>query len=164
MTMTSRMIETRNSIDASTREKLVELCNGVLADAVDLATQCKQAHWNVRGSNFIAIHELFDTVTDEVREHADQIAERAAQLGGIVNGTARDAAGGSSLPEYPHDILSDKEHASAVATALAAFAERTRNAIDQAAELGDAPLEDIFTEVVRSIDKHTWFVEAHTQA
>jgi len=164
MTTTTKMIQTKNSLDASTREQLVDLCNEMLADCVDLATQCKQAHWNVRGPSFIGIHELFDDVTDAMRGHADLIAERAAQLGGIVRGTARDAARGSSLSEYPHDIIEGQNHAEALSSALGAFGGRLREAIEKAEDLGDAALEDIFTEVVRDVDKFTWFVEAHVQA
>lgn len=160
----TRMIETKNSLPAAARERLVELCNERLADAMDLASQAKQAHWNVRGPSFIALHELFDEVNDAVREHADLMAERAAQLGGVVNGTARDAAAGSTLTEYPHEITQGREHAAALSTALGSFGGKVRESIGIAEELGDADLADIFTEVSRSIDKFTWMVEAHVQA
>ena len=160
----SNLIKTKNDISETAREKLVALCNARLADAMDLASQAKQAHWNVRGPSFIALHELFDDVTDAVREHADLIAERAAQLGGHVDGTARDAAKNSTLPEYPHGIAEGQKHAEALATALAAFGANARAAIATSEEYGDADLADIFTEVSRSVDKFTWFVEAHVQA
>jgi starvation-inducible DNA-binding protein len=160
----SNLIHTKNDISENARRKLVDLCNARLADAMDLASQAKQAHWNVRGPSFIALHELFDDVTDAVKEHADLIAERAAQLGGIVHGTARDAAKNSLLPEYPHDIIEGHQHAEALSGALAAFGANVREAIATAEEYGDADLADIFTEVSRSIDKFTWFVEAHVQA
>jgi starvation-inducible DNA-binding protein len=163
-TTMTRLIETKNNIPANTRERLVELCNERLADALDRASQAKQAHWNVRGPSFIALHELFDQVNDAVRAHADLIAERAAQLGGIVHGTVRDGAAGSTLAEYPHEIVQGREHASALASALGAFGGKAREAIGTAEELGDADLADIFTEVSRSIDKLTWMVEAHVQA
>lgn len=155
---------TRNDLSPAARSQMVELLNESLADAVDLATQLKQAHWNVKGPTFIALHELFDDIVADVREHSDEIAERAVALGGVAMGTARLAADRSRLSEYPADIASGPDHVRAVSEALAAFGARTREAIDTADEAGDMATSDLFTEVTRAIDKWLWFVEAHTQA
>jgi DNA-binding ferritin-like protein len=74
--------------------------NARLADAIDLQTQCKQAHWNVKGPTFIALHKLFDEVNDNVEEYVDLIAERAVQLGGVRDGAARSVAKRTTLAEY----------------------------------------------------------------
>src|SRR5712691_8645416 len=95
------MFKTKNDLSESVRAKAVELLNARLADAIDLQTQTKQAHWNVKGSNFIALHELFDKINEEVEDYVDELAERAVQLGGRAEGTARIAAKRSSLAEYP---------------------------------------------------------------
>src|SRR4026209_2573628 len=102
-TQTDRTFETRIDISADAREKLVELLNARLADSFDLYSQLKQAHWNVKGSYFIQLHELYDAVAESVLEFVDTIAERATALGGLALGTARMAASGSSLDEYPLD-------------------------------------------------------------
>src|SRR4026209_628033 len=88
-TQTDRTFETRIDISADAREKLVELLNARLADSFDLYSQLKQAHWNVKGSDFIQLHELYDAVAESVLEFVDTIAERAAALGGLPLGTAR---------------------------------------------------------------------------
>src|SRR6266568_8612264 len=95
------MNPTQNDLSESTRSKVIALCNDRLADAIDLQTQCKYAHWNVKGSNFIALHELFDKVNEDVEDYVDLIAERAVQLGGVAEGTARMVVKRSSLSEYP---------------------------------------------------------------
>src|SRR5947199_9089147 len=95
------MFKTKNDLSEATRVKAVDLLNARLADCIDLQTQTKQAHWNVKGPNFIALHELFDKVNDEVQDYADDIAERAVQLGGVAEGTARTVAKRSALAEYP---------------------------------------------------------------
>src|SRR5215510_14548141 len=94
------MHQTKNDLSEATRVKVIELCNGRLADAIDLQTQCKQAHWNVKGPNFIALHELFDKINEDVEDYVDMVAERAVQLGGIAEGTARMAVKRSSLAEF----------------------------------------------------------------
>jgi starvation-inducible DNA-binding protein len=145
------------------RKAAIDLLQARLADAVDLAAQCKQAHWNVKGPNFIALHELFDKIASDVAGYADLIAERIATLGAIAEGTAVVAAERSTLPQYPLCIAKGAEHIEALATALAGFGKVVRANIEQAAEIGDRDTADIFTEVSRGVDKNLWFVEAHRQ-
>jgi len=159
-----KMYETENDISQNRRVEMSALLNQRLADAVDLQTQMKQAHWNVKGPHFIGLHELFDQIDEAVEEYVDLIAERIVQLGGIAEGTARVAAGRSRLEEYPLAIADGSAHVEAVAKALSTFGHEARNCIDQADELGDADTSDLFTEVSRGIDKWLWFVEAHSQA
>src|SRR6184192_4073349 len=115
------MYPTRNDLPESARIKLVELLNARLADAIDLETQCKQAHWNVKGPDFIALHELFDKVHEAVDGYADLIAERVVQLGGIAEGTARIAAERSTLLDYPLSIAAGDRHVAALSDVLAEF-------------------------------------------
>ena len=163
-TQTDRTFETRIDISGDAREKLVELLNVRLADSFDLYSQLKQAHWNVKGSDFIQLHELYDAVAESVLEFVDTIAERATALGGLALGTARMAAEATTLDEYPIDAVTGEETVAVVADRLAAFGASAREAIDTATELGDMDTADLFTEVSRAIDKHLWFVEAHLQA
>jgi starvation-inducible DNA-binding protein len=159
------MFPTKNDLPESARAKLVELLNARLADAIDLQTQCKQAHWNVKGPHFIGLHKLFDEINEDVENYVDEIAERAAQLGGDVLGTARMVAKRSTIPEYaPKGGGDGHQHTEALSTALASFGTLARKAIDQSNELSDADTADLFTEVSRGIDKWLWFVEAHLQA
>jgi starvation-inducible DNA-binding protein len=158
------MYPTKNDLPETSRAKLVELLNVRLADAIDLQTQCKQAHWNVKGPAFIALHELFDKVNEDVEEYVDLLAERVVQLGGHAEGTARSVAKRSTLPEYAAKGGAGREHVEALASALAAFGKVARQGIDQSSELKDADTADIFTEISRGTDKWLWFVEAHLQA
>ena len=141
---------------------LIRLLNARLADAIDLRQQAKQAHWNVTGRGFYALHELFEKVSDELREHVDDIAERVAQLGGEAEGTIRMAAEHSSLPEYPRQLSGSAAHVDALSRALEAAGTSMREAIDQADSLGDQVTVDIFVGATRAIDKLHWMVRAHT--
>ncbi len=155
---------TKIDIPKGKREKIVAILNQRLADANDLKSQAKQAHWNVKGMNFIALHELFDQVATDLDPMVDDIAERVTTLGGTALGTVRVAAQNSSLAEYPHEITEGASHVDALSTALADFGKKVRADIDITDELGDADTADLFTGVSRSIDKLLWFVEAHLQA
>ena len=158
------MHNTKNDLAKGNREKVIELLNARLADAIDLKTQAKQAHWNVKGPHFIGLHELFDQVATAAEAHTDLIAERVTALGGTAMGTARVVAQKSTLSEYPLEIVDGTAHVDALSTAMADFGKKIRKGIDDADKLDDADTADLFTEVSREIDKLLWFVEAHIQA
>jgi len=155
------MYKTKNDISEKTRMATVAILNARLADAIDLMHQAKQAHWNVKGSNFIALHKLFDEIVDAAEEYMDLLAERVVQLGGTAEGTIQVAAQRSVLKEYPLQMSAERDHVAALSSALAAFGKSVRQAIDQSDELGDRDTADIFTEISRGTDKYLWFVEAH---
>jgi starvation-inducible DNA-binding protein len=157
------MYPTKNDLPEGTRRQVIDLCNARLADAIDLQTQTKQAHWNVKGPDFIALHKLFDEVNDDVEEYVDLLAERAVQLGGIADGTARSVAKRSTLPEYPLKGGTGRQHVEALSTALASFGKAVRAAIAESDRLDDADTNDIFVEISRGVDKWLWMVEAHLQ-
>jgi len=161
---TRRTFSTRIDIGDETRDEIVGLLNARLADTFDLYSQLKQAHWNIKGSDFIQLHELYDTVAESVLEFVDDIAERATALGGLALGTARMAAAASALEEYPIDAVEGMDTVAAIADRLAAYGASIRAGIENALELDDQDTADLFIEVSRAIDKHLWFVEAHLQA
>lgn len=158
------MHKTKIDIPESKRTQIVQLLGDRLADVIDLQLQSKQAHWNVKGPNFIALHELFDSVAGEISDFADTIAERIVTLGGTADGTLAGIAKRTSLPAYPVEIVAGRDHVEALSTALATFGKLVRQAIDKATELGDADTADLFTGVSRETDKKLWFVEAHLQS
>jgi starvation-inducible DNA-binding protein len=161
---TTRMLyRTRNDLPFAARVEIGDLLNLRLADCIDLQTQCKQAHWNVKGPSFIALHELFDQINGEVEEYVDLIAERIVQLGGIAEGTARVVAERSALEVYPLVTSGGLEHVDALSGALAYFGRTIRLGIEEMNDLGDADSADILTQISRGIDKSLWFVEAHQQ-
>ena len=158
------MFDTRNDLPVNTRTRVIELLNARLADAIDLGAQSKYAHWNVKGPNFIALHELFDKVAEAVEEQVDTIAERVTALGGRAQGTLGMAARATTLRPYPEDIAEGLAHVDALSAALADYGAKVRAAIESADKLGDADTADLFTGLSREVDKYLWFLEAHLHA
>ncbi len=155
------MNKTRNTLHETIRAQSVELLKQHLAAAIDLHAQTKQAHWNVRGPNFIAIHELFNRVSEQVETYSDMLAERAGGLGGVAQGTIQVATKNSFLVPYDLGLADESQHVFAVAGSLAAFGQSVREASVTAAKFGDADTSDLFTEMSRGIDQQLWFVESH---
>jgi starvation-inducible DNA-binding protein len=158
-----RLYPTKNDLPESARLEAVGLLNQRLADCIDLQTQCKQAHWNVKGPSFIALHKLFDEINEDVEEYVDLLAERVVQLGGIAEGTIGVVAKRSTLIDYPLALSAGSEHVAALSDALAMFGRSVRVGIEEMNELEDADSADILTEISRGVDKWLWFVEAHQQ-
>jgi starvation-inducible DNA-binding protein len=157
------MYATGIDLSKTKRVQLIELCNKCLADAVDLQMQCKHAHWNVKGPNFSALHQLFDQVNENVEDYIDLIAERVVQLGGIANSTEHVVTSWAHMPENDAQSASERDYVQSLSGALASFGKIAREAIGKSNELGDAVSADIFTEISRGVDKWLWMVEAHLQ-
>lgn len=155
------MHDTKNSLPPATRQKVETILNQLLADLSDLYSQTKQAHWNVRGKWFIMLHKLFDDLAEEVLELIDPLAERITALGGTAQGTARQAAKNSALPEFPTEQKDDHSFVAALVERFATTANAARKAIDQAEDLGDRVTADLLNGVTEELDKGLWFLEAH---
>ena len=154
---------TRVDLDEKVRADMAELLNARLADVFDLYSQTKQAHWNVKGPQFIALHELFDDLAGELLDYADMIAERVTALGGVAMGTVRMAASATKLAEFPADAFDGMAVVEALAERYGALGATVRAGIDSADKAGDKDAADLFTEVSRGVDKSLWFLEAHLQ-
>lgn len=152
---------TKNDLPELKRVPLVAFLNQALAELIDLQLQAKQAHWNVKGPNFIALHELFDTVAADASGFADSVAERVAALGGQAEGTVNVVGRRTTLPAYPVEIAAGRDHVEALSTSMAVVGKSIRGSIERAVELDDADTADLFTEVSRELDKKLWFVESH---
>jgi starvation-inducible DNA-binding protein len=159
------LFATRNDMPDDDREGLIALLNQQLADTFDLYSQTKQAHWNVKGSEFYQLHKLYDELAEQLLEFVDIIAERATALGGVAMGTARMAASNSRLEEYPLDAIDSLQSVEALCERFAKYAATSRAAIDTAIDkFHDQGTGDLFIDVVRAADKSLWFLEAHLQA
>lgn len=155
------MYKSRSDLPEGVRRSVIELLQTRLSDALDLEAQAKQAHWNVRGTDFFQLHQLFDQVHDSVEEFVDMLAERITTLGGVADGRVQTTSARTTLPPYPLDAVEGTAHVIALSDALAAFTASARAAIDASANLAEAVTADLFTEIARATDKQLWLVEAH---
>ena len=142
------------------RAAIVKSLNAVLIDGLDLHSQIKVAHWNIKGPHFAALHPLFDTFATELSVHNDAIAERAVTLGGVAVGTVRQVAQQSGLPELPAQATRDLELVELLALRFEKYLGGVRIGRDVAGESGDEEAVDLLTQVVQDFEKHAWFLRA----
>lgn len=156
---------THNSMRAEIREAIAPVLSELVSNALAVYTHAKVAHWNVKGTAFIALHELFDQVASASLIMVDDLAERSLQIGAHARGDLKTAAAQTTLPEYPafenSNVDSATLHTRAVVDALAVFSALTRAAIETTDAAGDAVTADLLTTMTAELDKHLWFVEAH---
>ncbi len=150
-------------LKSNTKSRVIDLLNARLADAIDLSLVTKQAHWNLKGPNFIAVHEMLDDFRATLDTHTDTIAERVAQLDGIALGTTQTVSKATTLKPYPTDIRKVADHLNALVERYAALSKTAREGIDAADEAGDADSADILTAFSRDLDKSLWFLKSHLE-
>lgn len=154
------MFPTPTRMSETARLEVAAALDQELADAVDLHTQAKLAHWNVKGPLFFSMHPLFDEIAKLARDQADAIAERAVTLGAIVHGTARQVARVSRLPEYPDETTRDLDHVRLLAERLDYYLEGLRDARKVAERFDDPDSYDLLTAAIREAEKYAWFLTA----
>ena len=150
-------------LKSNSKSAVIELLNARLADSIDLALLTKQAHWNLKGHQFIAVHEMLDPFRAAIDTHTDVIAERVAQLDGIALGTSQVVAASTSLPAYPTEIRKVPDHLAALTERYAQLANQIREDIDTVEEAGDPTSADILTAFSRELDKDLWFLKSHLE-
>ncbi len=154
------MYQSPSHLPPEARAKLADLLNARLADGLDLHSQIKVAHWNIKGPQFAALHPLFETFAVGLALHTDTIAERAVTLGGKAYGTARHVAKTSTLADYPQETTRDLEHVKLLAERFDKFLVGVRESRTEAEKLGDTDTVDLFTQVVTEFEKHSWFLRS----
>ncbi|CAI3952128.1 DNA-binding ferritin-like protein (oxidative damage protectant) (Dps) (PDB:1DPS) [Commensalibacter papalotli (ex Botero et al. 2024)] len=157
----NKLHPTLNNLPSNTKTVIVQLLNERLADGLDLALLTKQAHWNMKGPQFIGVHEMVDGFRGELDTFNDEMAERITALGGTAYGTSQNITKTSKINPYPTDIYKVEDHIHALIERYGVFANAVRKAIDESDEAGDANTADLFTGISRALDKQLWFLEAH---
>jgi len=163
-TATARVFNSTAAVPAEHRQPLIALLNLRLADSSDIYSQIKWAHWNVKGKDFYQLHLLFDSIAEHIEDHTDTIAERITAIGGVANGTIREAAAKSSLNEADLSAIDGPAMIKFLVHNFGHYANGLRNSVDEADELEDPITADLFTQLTREADKDLWFLEAHIQA
>src|SRR5687768_2389749 len=115
------MYQSPSRLPEAQRKSIVETLNARLADGLDLHSQIKVAHWNIKGPQFAALHPLFETFAVSLAAHNDSVAERAVTLGGKAYGTSRHVAKTSRLLDYPQETSKDLEHVRLLAERIESY-------------------------------------------
>jgi starvation-inducible DNA-binding protein len=154
------MYRSPNPLPEAERGRIAESLNARLSDGLDLHSQIKVAHWNIKGPQFAALHPLFETFAVSLAEHNDSIAERAVTLGARAYGTVRHVAKSSNLPDYPQETSRDLDHVRLLAERIEAYLAGLRQTRAVGEEAKDTDTVDLLTGIITEFEKHDWFLRA----
>ncbi len=154
------MFKSPSHLEETTRIQICDTLNARLADGLDLHSQIKVAHWNIKGPQFATLHPLFETFAIALAAFNDSIAERAITLGGRAFGTVRHVAKHSALPEYPQETSKDLAHVKLLAERIETYLDGVRVSRTLGEKLGDTDTVDLLTGVVSEFEKNAWFLRA----
>ncbi|MET0404754.1 MAG: DNA starvation/stationary phase protection protein Dps [Cystobacter sp.] len=158
------MYRSPSPLPEQSRIVLVEQLNARLSDGLDLHSQIKVAHWNIKGPQFAALHPLFETFAVSLANHNDSVAERAVTLGGKAYGTSRHVAKTSRLADYPQETTRDLEHVKLLAERIEGFLAGLRESRKVSEQHQDTDTVDLFTGIITEFEKHAWFLRASLEA
>ena len=163
-TTVKRMYKNRVALPEDTKAKVVEIMQTKLAASLDMYSQAKYAHWNVKGMNFYQLHLVFDATAKVIFKQIDPIAERITQLGGVANGTVRMSAANSPIPAYSVEAVTGPQHLESLANSLGVYCKELRDASDKIDDLKDEPTSDFFKQLVVEAEEELYFIESHLEA
>jgi starvation-inducible DNA-binding protein len=159
-TSTRSLFKSSSKLSVDARAKVSAALNASLADGLDLYSQIKVAHWNLKGACFASLHPLFDSIASSALGFNDEIAERAVALGALAAGTVRTSAAHSRLTQYPEDLTRDLEHVEQVVERIDGYLEGLRSARSVGEGVGDTDTVDLLTGMITEFEKHGWFLRA----
>jgi starvation-inducible DNA-binding protein len=154
------MYKSPTPLSDKARKAIATSLNQRLADGLDLHSQIKVAHWNIKGPHFAALHPLFETFAVSLANHNDAVAERAVTLGELAQGTARHVAKASRLADYPQDTVRDMDHVRLLAERIQGYLDGLRETRDLGEREDDVDTVDLLTGIITEFEKHTWFLQA----
>ena len=154
------MYKSPSHLPEAARKSISDTLNARLSDGLDLHSQIKVAHWNIKGPQFAALHPLFETFALALGDFNDSIAERAVTLGGRAYGTVRHAAQNSKLPEYPQDTTRDLDHVKLLAERIEKYLDGAKAARESVQAQNDSDTSDLLSAIITDFEKHAWFLRA----
>lgn len=154
------MYKSPSHLPEAARIQIADQLNARLSDGLDLHSQIKVAHWNIKGPQFAALHPLFETFAVSLSNFNDSIAERAVTLGARAYGTTRHVAQASRIPEYPQNTTRDLEHVRLLAERFETYLDGVRETRTVGEKLGDTDTVDLLTGIVTEFEKNAWFLRA----
>lgn len=157
--MSTMLVQSRFALSEEVRRRASMHLQAVLVDILDLDLQTKQAHWNLRGPNFVGVHKLLDEFHAAYQEAIDEVAERMLALGFAADGSAATIERSTSLPAFPSGFVTDSEAVSVLADRLGTTIAKTRER-QEAIGAVDPVSEDMLIELLQNLEKNLWMLES----
>lgn len=155
-----KLMETKNVLPEGARVVVAEALEQLVYDTVDFWSQMKTAHWNLRGPRFLELHQFFDLLAQRLEKAADKISERAVQLGCHAQGTVRESAKCSRMPDFGQKLYDEKAAVPGLIRRYGIYTEWLKQATEVAFKEGDQVTANMLITMMEKFDKDLWMLEA----
>ncbi|WP_025274488.1 Dps family protein [Haloglycomyces albus] len=155
------MASISTALTAENRDTTASALQQSLSELIDLALLGKQAHWNIYGKNFRALHLQLDEVVDFTRQSVDTVAERIIAIGAHADGRAATVAQNSDLPKLESGPLLDSDVVTFMVEAYTTCIANMRERIE-ILDSTDLVSQDILIGITAELEKQSWMFQAET--
>jgi starvation-inducible DNA-binding protein len=128
-----------------------------------LTVNGKQAHWHVRGANFIGVHEFLDTLVEHAGAWADEAAERIVALGLPIDARLETVAAKAAGTTVSAGFSQSTDTIRAVVADIDKVIADLDAAIEGLDEI-DLTSQDVAISIKGGLEKDRWFLVAHIAA
>ena len=158
--MTDITTVSSTSVSPDVAAGVAQFLSPVVIDLTALVVNGKQAHWHVRGANFVGVHELLDTIVEHAQEWADSAAERIVALGLPVDGRLATVAAKTTTRELTAGFQQSNTTIAEYVAKIDAALVSVKTAVDELDGI-DLTSQDVAIEIARGLEKDRWFLVAH---
>ena len=151
------------AVDPTVAAAAAQFLSPVVLGLEALTVNGKQAHWHVRGANFVGVHELLDVIVDHAGDFADTAAERIVALGLPIDARAAVVAEKAGATQVPAGFTRSDDLVRAVIADIDAILVNVKAAVEGLDEI-DLTSQDVAIEIQRGLEKDRWFLVSHVAA
>ncbi|SJN23939.1 Non-specific DNA-binding protein Dps / Iron-binding ferritin-like antioxidant protein / Ferroxidase [Microbacterium esteraromaticum] len=161
--MTKAQTVSTTAIDPTVAAAAAQFLSPIVHSMQALVVNGKQAHWHVRGANFIGVHEFLDTVVAHALDYADTAAERIVALGLPIDARVSTVAAKAAPTQVPAGFTASDDLVRAVVADIDAALVDIKAAVEGLDEV-DLTSQDVVIEIQRGLEKDRWFLVSHIAA
>ena len=146
-------------IEEESRKEIAERLAAVLADTYTLYLKTHGYHWNVTGTNFPSLHVMFEQQYMDLRDAADEIAERIRALGSFAPASYAELTRLSSIPDE-EGVPTAEEMVRRLADGHQTLVRSARPLIAKADAVDDVATADLVTQRIQIHEKTAWMLRS----
>lgn len=144
------------------QEKSKELSkdlNNLLANFQVYYQNLRSVHWNIKGSNFFALHEKYEELYTEAQEQIDEIAERILTLGETPLHTFEDYLSHAKVA-VAKNVFQDKDTVKVVLDSIKEILIIEREILEKSGEMEDEGTNAMMSDFISGQEKTSWMLNS----
>jgi len=156
------MTKTNIGINEADRKAVSDQLAKLLADEFILYTKTRNAHWNIEGPDFHAMHVFFESQYQQLDELMDSVAERIRKIGHYAPASLTQMLQLTHLTEKTGDKNDSASFLKELLEDHESIIEYIRGNINPIAnQYNDAGTSDYITGLMETHEGLAWMIRSH---